>query len=299
MKAPRVSLDQWRAFLAVVDGGGFAQAAGQMHRSQSTISYAVAKLQEQLGLTLFVQQGRRAVLTEAGQVLLPRARRVMADAAELEGLAETIERGWEPEIQLVVDAAFPSYKLIQALRAFAPLDRGTRVQLREVILSGAEDALHSGEAHLAIAANVPQGWLGEELCEVEFIAVAHPNHPLHELGRPLTQDDLVRETHVVIRDSGITRKQDAGWLGSEHRWTVSNLNTAVTFISHGLGFGWLPRHGIEPQLEEGLLLPLLLREGQAYHRHLYLVYGHPEQIGPATRQLAELISEVMRPTGIV
>lgn len=47
MKAPRVTLDQWRTLQAVVDHGGFAQAAEALHRSQSSISYTVARMQEQ------------------------------------------------------------------------------------------------------------------------------------------------------------------------------------------------------------------------------------------------------------
>lgn len=46
MKAPRVSLEQWRTLQAVVDNGGFAQAAEVLHRSQSSISYTVARMQE-------------------------------------------------------------------------------------------------------------------------------------------------------------------------------------------------------------------------------------------------------------
>ena len=52
MKAPRVTLDQWRTLQAVVDHGGFAQAAEALHRSQSSVSYTVARMQEQLGAPL-------------------------------------------------------------------------------------------------------------------------------------------------------------------------------------------------------------------------------------------------------
>ena len=66
----KTTLDAWEAFQAVVQLGGFAPAAEQLNRSQSTISYAVARLQEQLGVRLFEQNGRKAQLTEAGRVLL-------------------------------------------------------------------------------------------------------------------------------------------------------------------------------------------------------------------------------------
>ena len=92
MKAPRVTLDQWRTLQAVVDHGGFAQAAEVLHRSQSSVSYTVARMQDQLGVPLLRIDGRKAVLTEAGEVLLREAhteqameigRRICDGAAEL------------------------------------------------------------------------------------------------------------------------------------------------------------------------------------------------------------------------
>lgn len=126
----------------------------------------------------------------------------MREASRLEELAHSLERGWEPEVRLVVDAAFPADLLMRALRGFVTLSRGTRVQLREDVLSGAKDALRCGEADLAISASVPGESLGECLLEVEFVAVAHHDHALHRLGRELTAADLAPELQVVVRDSG-------------------------------------------------------------------------------------------------
>lgn len=92
MKAPRVTLDQWRTLQAVVDHGGFAQAAEALHRSQSSISYTVARMQEQLGVPLLRIDGRKAVLTEAGEVLLRRSRQLVKQAGQLEELAHHMEQ---------------------------------------------------------------------------------------------------------------------------------------------------------------------------------------------------------------
>ena len=291
MKPLKVSLDQWRALQAVVDYGGYAQAAAQMHRSQSSVSHAVSKLQAQLGVPLLRIEGRRAVLTTAGEVLLKRSRQLLADAAGLEALALDLERGWEAEVRLVVDAAFPSGHLMAALKRFVPESRGARVQLNEVVLSGAEEALLEGRADLVICAMVPQGFLGDPLIEVEFVAVAHRDHPLHRLGRVLTQNDLRREIQVVIRDSGVYLNRDVGWLGSVQRWTVTSLDKAADALVGGLGFGWLPQHLVAEFIEEGILLPLPLREGQRRTANLYMVFGQPNQSGPATLKLAEILRE--------
>lgn len=118
MKAPRVTLDQWRTLQAVVDHGGFAQAAEALHRSQSSISYTVARMQEQLGVPLLRIDGRKAVLTEAGEVLLRRSRQLVKQAGQLEELAHHTEQGWEPEVRLVVDAAYPTARIVRSLSAF-------------------------------------------------------------------------------------------------------------------------------------------------------------------------------------
>ena len=293
MSYPRVSLEQWRTLQAVVEQGGFAQAAKHLHRSQSAVSYAVQRLQDNLGVPVLRLEGRRAVLTEAGEVVLRRARRLLRDANALEALARELKAGWEAEIRLVVDAAFPSEILMMALQAFAPHDRGTRVLMQEVVLSGAMDALRDGTADLVISAGLPETVLADELIEIEFLAVAHPNHALHQLGRVLEFSDLRREMQIVIRDSGHYQVTDHGWLESEHRWTVSSIDRAVSTVIHGLGFAWLPRHYLTAHLATDQVKILPLAQGQSYRTHLYLSYAHPEHVGPATRLLTEHLQDAV------
>ncbi|RMS64034.1 hypothetical protein ALP65_04523, partial [Pseudomonas aeruginosa] len=94
-------------------------------------------------------------------------------------------------------------------------------------------------ADLAISGLIIPGHLGADLSVVEFVAVAHPDHPLHRLQRELTHQDLETQMQVVIRDSGRLQPRDHGWLGAEQRWTVGSLATAATFVGNGLGFAWL------------------------------------------------------------
>lgn len=289
MKAPRVTLEQWRTLQAVVDHGGFAQAAEAMHRSQSSVSYTVGRMQEQLGVPLLRIDGRKAVLTEAGGVLLRRSRQLVTQAAQLEDLAHHMEQGWEAEVRLVVDAAYPNARLVHALTAFMPQSRGCRVRLREEVLSGVDEVLQEGIADLAISAyNIP-GYLGTELSAVEFVAVAHPEHALHRMNRELTFQDLESQLQVVIRDSGRQQPRDVGWLGAEQRWTVGSLGTATTFVGSGLGFAWLPRHMIARELREGVLKPLPLNQGGSRHPVFYLYSSKDKPLGPATQILIELL----------
>ncbi len=289
----RISLDQWRSLNAVVENGGYAQAAARLNRSQSSVSYHIARLQDLLGIDVFRIVGRKAQLTEHGEVLYRRSQQLLRDAEQLETLAHTLEQGWESEINLVVDAAFPPDLLMQALKLFEPQSRGTRVQLNEVVLSGAEDALIEGRADLVIGASAPSGFLGDHLITIDFIAVANPDHALHKLKRAVTAADLEKHLQVIIRDSGYIRKMDFGWLQAKHQWSVSSIDTAVTAIRNGLGFGWLPRHVISSYIDDNRLKPLPLTEGQQYRASLQMIYGDSEQAGPAIRTLAKIIKDVV------
>src|SRR6202034_2462391 len=84
-QAPRISLEQWRALQAVVDAGGYAQAAAKLHKSQSAITYAVQKIETLLQVKIFELSGRKARLTGSGEVLYRRAKGLLEEAESLEG----------------------------------------------------------------------------------------------------------------------------------------------------------------------------------------------------------------------
>lgn len=291
MKTPRVTLDQWRTLQAVIDHGGYAQAAEALHRSQSSVSYTLARMQEQLGVPLLHIEGRKAVLTEAGTTLLQRSRNLVTQANQLEELAEQMEQGWEAEVRLVVDAAYPTTRLTHALSAFQPFSHGCRVQLHEETLSGVEDALREDRADLAISSlNIP-GYLGDDLRSSSFHAVAHHDHPLHQLGRSITAQDLISQLQVVIRDSGKHSPKDVGWLGAAQRWTVTSLATAATLVRQGLGFAWLPQQLITDDLASGLLKILPLENGSHREVRFSLYPNRNRPLGPAARILADLLRQ--------
>jgi DNA-binding transcriptional LysR family regulator len=123
---------------------------------------------------------------------------------------------------------------------------------------------------------------------VEFVAVAHPEHALHRMNRPLTFQDLESQLQIVIRDSG-RKPKDAGWLGAEQRWTVASLATAASFVASGLGFAWLPRQTIDRELREQVLKPLALEQGGHRHPMFFLYASKEKPLGPATQILVELL----------
>jgi len=116
---PRISLEQWRSLLAVVDAGGYAQAAEVLHKSQSAVTYAVQKMESLLGVKVFEVVGRKAHLTPTGEVLYRRAKALLDEAGALEGAAGSLAAGWEPELRLAVEIIFPTWLLLQCFARFA------------------------------------------------------------------------------------------------------------------------------------------------------------------------------------
>src|ERR1700734_3843234 len=287
---PRISLEQWRALLAVVDAGGYAQAAHSLHKSQSAVTYAVQKMETLLGVKIFEVIGRKAHLTPTGQVLYRRAKALLEEAGALEAAAGNLAAGWEPELALAVEIIFPTWLLLQCFARFAEERPQTRIELYESVISGTEEALLQRRVDLAICSQVPPGFVGDPLMRLRFIAAAHPDHPLHKLGRELTLQDLREHRHLIIRDTG-SQRRSGSWVGAEQSWTVSHKATSIRAAGMGLGFAWFAEEIIRDELSHGLLKPLPMREGGERWGDVYLVFADRDYAGPGALRLAEVIRE--------
>lgn len=285
----KISLDQWQALIAVVDEGGYASAAEALDKSQSAISYAVQKIETELGVRAFALEGRRAKLTETGQMLYRQAKVLVEEANRIESAAIQLSQGWEPLVRVAADALFPQHCMLSALDAFAQHSPLTRVEYTETVLSGSDEALLRKEADVVIGGRVPPGFFGDQLMRVRFVAVAAADHPLSQADS-LTHEDLRQHRQIVIRDSG-SRRIDSGWLGAEQRWTVSHPSTRIAAIRRGLGFAWVPEAEIGDGLESGALKVLPLKEGGERLVDLHLIYADGQYAGQAARYLGERIRE--------
>ncbi|RDV24452.1 LysR family transcriptional regulator [Alteromonas aestuariivivens] len=279
----KATLEQWRMFKAVVDAGGFNQAAQQVHKSQSSIHHAVQKLEQALGLSLFENDGRKVKLTETGELMLRRASFLLDEAQKIEAVASTLNTGVETQLRLAVDIIFPPellYRVLSKVSQDFPL---LRIEIMETVLNGANAMLKSDEVDIAISPFAYPNGFSEDLCAIEFVAVAHPEHPLHTQQRPISREDLKSHRQIVVRDSSSERKGEAGWLGAEQRWTVSHVRTSIDMICQGLGFAWLPVAIIQKQLQNNQLKPLELDHGGLRKAMLYLNFDDGDKLGPAAR----------------
>ena len=292
-KAPRITLEQWQALIAVVEAGSYARAAERLHKTQSTVTYAVQKIESLLDVKAFDIVGRKAVLTPTGQTLYRRARVLLEEAANTEAAAQRLSAGWEAEIRIAMEVIFPSRVMFAALKRFGTESPHTHIELIESVIGGTSEALLQGQADIAITPRVPSGFLGEHLTRMRFVPVAHPDHALHKLGRPLTQHDLRDHRHLVVRESGTARAARLT-VEATQRWTVSNMSTSILAAASGHGFAWLPEEEIAEELANGTLKPLRLREGRDRYADLYLVFANRDSAGPGTLRLGALIVESVR-----
>ncbi|GGB48916.1 LysR family transcriptional regulator [Shewanella inventionis] len=289
MSRAKSTLEQWRIVQAVVDFGGYAQAAEQLNKSQSSLNHAVAKLQHQLGINLLEVRGRKAYLTEQGEVLLRRSRHLTQSVEELEQLATNLGQGWEPNLTIAREIVYPIDTLVEALNAFLPQSRGTRVTVLDTVLTGTNELIQNNQVDLAICATPPKGHIAEPLCDAVFELVCHPEHPLAQLDVIEDDKQLAQHLQIVIKDTGVKSTNEIGWLKAEQRWTVSNFHEAKAILAKNIGFCWMPSFIVEHELMNKQLTRLHLRGSSQRKTILNLVIPNRDQQGPASKLLEELI----------
>lgn len=289
---PKTTVEQWRILQAVVDFGGYAHAAEQLNKSQSSLNHAVAKLQQTLDVQLLEVRGRKAYLTEIGEVMLRRSRQLTQIITELEQLADNLHHGWEPEVRLAIEMACDRAPLLPVFADFSLESRGTRLIIDDSVLTGTVEQIVEQTADVVITHSLPKGVLGEPFGEFRMELVCHPSHELTKLPQPLKQSDLLNHLQLVIRDTATKPDETSGWLRAEQRWTLSHFDEAVRLVKSGLGFCWLPTYLTDEYIARGELVRLVI-EGSSHRTGLlYLVLPKGEKTGPCARLLASKLLEM-------
>jgi DNA-binding transcriptional LysR family regulator len=288
-----ITLKQWRMLHAVVDHDGFTAAAECLHVSQSAISYTIAKLQEQLGLTLIKVEGRKAHLTDQGRALLERSRAILQAAIELEALAESMRLGQESELRLMVDHDCPRRFIMAALREFNTNVPKVRVLLLECTGDQMQQAIRENTVDLAISVQLPAGLVGDKLLTVEYVPVAHPHHQLCQADQKLTAADLARHVQVVVGagpNPPLSRFRRMPMQQHQTRtWYVSSIDTALAALSECLGYAWLPKEQVQTQVEKGELCELQVPSAYNGTKNFYLVHPGCDSLNTRVKTLSTLL----------
>jgi DNA-binding transcriptional LysR family regulator len=287
-----VSLDQLRAFLAAVDEGSFSAAGRRLSRTQSAISEAIGTLEMHLGVTLFDRSGRYPQLTSEGVVLLADARQILSSVDGMKARAKGLTAGIEPELTVVIEVMFPIDALARAAQDFRQNFSGTPLRLYVEVLGAAVEPVLDGRASFSIIGFLPElppGLVTEYLTTVRFMMVAAASHPLAAWQGVIPKEELGRHVQLVLTDrSKLTAGREFGVM-SASTWRLADLFAKHSFLLNGLGWGGMPRHAIEADLQAGRLVELKIEGVPAGGLTLPMqaVYRAADPPGPAGRWMIE------------
>ena len=275
-----LDVDLLRTFVTIVDSGGFTRAGERLHRTQSTVSLQIKRLEDQLGQRLLVRSPRGVSVTTDGEVLLAYARQMLSinDAA--------VARMTEPDLQGVVRLGTPedfaTTHLPNVLAAFAESHPHVALEVHCELTLNLLNRFQNGEYDLALVKREPQGVAdGEKVWREALVWVASDRLLIHE-RRPLP---LVLSPHPCVYRKRALSALDQRGLAWRLAYTSPSLAGAQAAVRAGLGATVLPRDMVPPDfklLENTGLLPHLEDTEIA-------LYRAPSGISRAAERLADHI----------
>ena len=143
-----LDLELLRSFVSVVDAGGFTRASERVHRTQSTVSQQIRRLEDDIGQPLFNRNGKDVTLTEAGERLLSYARRLLA--LEEEARDVVARPANEGAVRLGVPEDFAAYRLAKLLASFSRSHPTLRLDVRADQSMNLKRDLDRGDLDLAL-----------------------------------------------------------------------------------------------------------------------------------------------------
>jgi len=268
-----ISIDILEIIDAIGRRGSFAKAAEELNKATSAISYGVQKLEEQLDIALFQRQGRRSVLTPAGQLVLEEGRKILATTARLADTAKEVATGWETRIRIAVESIQPYPVFFEVLNQFLNEHPSIEIEVSECILNGGWEALEQDRVDLLVGVPGPvpkqRGYRAQSLGVPALVPVISARHKLAKLSGNAERlaAALPQLRRVVTHDTSVNDiARSAGLSSGGQKLYVQTIDQKLEAILAGAGIGHLPIRRIQRHLDSGALLKLQLAEsGNAEH----------------------------------
>lgn len=296
-----LALDQFVVFTTVADTGSFARAARRLGRAQSAITYAIGRLEAEVGAPLFDRSAYRPALNATGQALLPRARRILAEVDAFRVQARGVAQGLEARLSIVVSALAPMTLLAPGLADFHARFPQVSLRLHIAPMTGALAALSEARADLGVVHLLDQGLDGMDWApaiEAPLVAVAAPRHPLAALASPVPPSALRDHLQLVLTDPDAREAPDRGVV-AVNTWRIADLTAKHALLLAGLGWGSMPRPLVEDDLRAGRLTQLTPErwDGGEDMPVLRFAVAHNagKPLGPAGRWLFDRLRAAPRP----
>ena len=287
------TLDQLRVFLTVVEVGSFAGAARKLHRATSVVSYSIANLEMQLGVSLFDRKTtRKPQLTDAGRTVLAEARSIYSGIDGLRAKVRGLLHGLEAEVHLVLDVMLPSARVVDALKAFREQFPTVQLHLHIEALGAVTQLVLERKATLGVSGPLSTSIDGIErigVGKVALVPVAAPGHPLAQPG-PHAPGAGREHVQLVLTDrSRLTEDQEFAVLGNR-TWRLADLGAKHMLLGEGIGWGNMPIDRVRDDLASGRLVRLELPDCSGVDYPFDIIYRTDTPPGPAARWLIERFS---------
>lgn len=184
------SITQMRMFLMVVDEGSFAAAARKIGRATSVVSYSIAKLEAQLGVSLFMRDNtRKPQLTEAGWTVLSKTRTIISDVVSLSARVRGLGRAFEPEVLVALDGILPSPRVVDAIKAFRVAFPTVSMHVRVEASSAVAQLVLARAVTIGVSGLFPGEALTDDIeaiviGSIDLVPVCSPSHLLAREALP-------------------------------------------------------------------------------------------------------------------
>ena len=207
MNLALIELRHLRYFLAVAEAAHFTQAAKKLHITQPTLSHQIRKLEGQLNLALFDRVGRRVKLTAAGEILLPRARKVLRELEEAQAALNELHGLKRGLLKVGMVQTVNACVIPEIIARFGAEHSGIRIACAEMAVADIESDLESGKLDLGISFLPPcrKSLTGEKLFSEELVAVVAADHKLANRPR-LKMSDLKSQPLALLSPRYCTRQ---------------------------------------------------------------------------------------------
>jgi LysR family hydrogen peroxide-inducible transcriptional activator len=291
------SLQQLRFLCALVERRHFGRAAESCAVTQSTLSGGIKELEVRLGVTLFERTRRLVIPTSLGKELAARARRLLADAEELVGVARNAQEPLSGALRLGVIPTIGPYVLPSMLARLAIKLPNLKLYVREDQTAILLDKLAAGELDILLVATPYE--LGDvEVAEIteDPIVVAMPqHHPLcqsAEVGR----GDLAQAPLLMIEDGHCLRDHVLQACrisdpGHNETFQATSLRTLVQMVAADIGLTLLPQIAVQSELASTRNVVIRPFSPERPFRTLVLAWRQTSARGAEFRMLGNLIRE--------
>jgi len=291
----KLDLDGIETLEAVVETGSFAAAAKRLHKTQSSVSYAIAQMEERLGIEVFDRTGYRAELTEAGRLILEEGRQLLARARGIEALALQFHRGYEPRLDVILDGILPMEPVMQVLKVLGEEEVPTLIQIKVEFLGGVQYRFERDDAHIMLTKDFEAGpeFMAHAMPAVPCMLVAASTHRLfNETEGELELSDLHRYVELTVQDSSESRVKDTRMFGGTRVYYLSDFFTKRQALLMGMGYGWMPMYLVADDLEAARLREVPYVGGSRYEFTPALVHRAQRPLGPTGQRFWELLREI-------